>query len=93
MTTPSGDDDPVRRTKPQAALIVKFEGGDIRPNRVPLPTLSLTLNAISKLAGAADTPAAVGEAKADPGPYQLIEVREGSAVYEFAGGFFQRADV
>jgi hypothetical protein len=73
-------------TKPKPVLYVQFTGGDISPERVSLSTLSQTLNAIRQLSSTGEphhAPAA-GE-PADPGTFQLVGVKKGSAVYAFGG--------
>ena len=70
-------------TTPRPVLEVAFARGDLHPERVPLSTLSRVLEAIHRIAaGTSSTKAGEGD---DPGPFQLLKVRRGSAVYALAG--------
>jgi hypothetical protein len=73
-----------KQTKgPPASLEVRFLKEGLFPEGVPLHTLSKALNAIHRLA--AGPPAERGQDDVETGPFQLVSVRRGSAVYAFAG--------
>src|SRR4051812_12955060 len=77
---------PVTRRRAKPVLLVKFTGDGISPERVPLGTLSRALNAINQLTEGDHPIAATKEGESfDPGLFQLVGVREGSALYAFGG--------
>lgn len=78
-----------REIATREGLEVRFERDGLFPEGVPLTSLSRALQAIHRLATGGvrrdeeeEEPA--GEAE-DLGPFQLVSVRRGSAVYRFAG--------
>ena len=85
------------RVKRKPVLYVRFTGGDISPERVSLSALTQTLNAIRQLSsnGVSHHTHTSGE-PADPGMFQLVGVKRGSALYQFDGrtsGLFKLRDI
>ncbi|CAN5875038.1 hypothetical protein BH23PLA1_BH23PLA1_02900 [soil metagenome] len=72
------------KTKP--VLWLKFTGSEIIPERVSLSTLASALKAINRLAGGDPTVSTTKKGELpDPGLFQLVAVRRGSARYAFNG--------
>lgn len=75
-----------QQARARPVLWVRFSGVDISPERVSLGMLSRALSAIGQLSSG-ESPGMLlkrGES-ADPGPFQLIGVNRGSAIYSFGG--------
>ena len=66
-----------------AALEVRFEGGDISPDKIPMPDLASVIRAVRRLASGhiADDSAPLPEGE----KLRLVGVRRGSARYALAG--------
>jgi hypothetical protein len=76
----------VTREKPKPVLWVKFTGGQVSLERISLSVLSRTLSAIGKLSPSVELRArpVTGEPP-DPGAFQLLGAKTGSAIYTFGG--------
>ena len=68
--------------KPQPAFEVLLDGKGVYPERVPLRSLSRALAAVQRLAVGHGTPAE--DEDSGETPFGLLQVRRGSAVYQFA---------
>ena len=74
------------RSKPKPVLYIKLTGDRISLDRVSLSVLSRTFEAVGVLSSLGEPhPKPTAGESSDPGSFQLVGAKAGSAIYSFAG--------
>ncbi len=77
---------PIELEKPTPVLEVRFEGPTVRPETVSLTLLSRVLTAVHQIAvGESTADNAKDKGTTEIGPFQLLRIERGSAVYALSG--------